>query len=77
MTETDIRNGAIGGQLGTAAPRDTTFHGSDPATVASDSTVEAASAACAKMPALPAPSGPSSTSTSSSTVTSDAGRASV
>jgi magnesium transporter len=37
MTETDIRNGAIGGQLGTAAPRDTTFHGSDPATVASDS----------------------------------------
>jgi magnesium transporter len=36
MTETDIRNGAIGGQLGTAAPRDTTFHGSDPETVAPD-----------------------------------------
>jgi magnesium transporter len=36
MTETDIRNGAIGGQLGTAAPRDTTFHGSDPETVAAD-----------------------------------------
>ncbi len=36
MTETDTRNGAIGGQLGTAAPRDTTFHGSDPETVAPD-----------------------------------------
>jgi magnesium transporter len=36
MTETDIRNGALGGQLGTATPRDTTFHGSDPETVAAD-----------------------------------------
>jgi magnesium transporter len=36
MTETDTRNGAIGGQLGAQAPRDTTFHGSDPDTVASD-----------------------------------------
>jgi magnesium transporter len=36
MTETDTRNGAIGGQLGTAAPRDTTFHGGDPGTVAAD-----------------------------------------
>jgi magnesium transporter len=34
MTETDTRSGAIGGQLGTDAPRDTTFHGSDPDTVA-------------------------------------------
>ena len=30
MTETDTRAGVIGGQLGTAAPRDTTFHGGDP-----------------------------------------------
>ena len=36
MTETDTRNGAIGGQLGTAAPRDTTFHGGDPDRVAAD-----------------------------------------
>ena len=36
MTETDTRNGAIGGQLGATAPRDTTFHGSDPDTVATD-----------------------------------------
>ncbi len=36
MTETDTRNGALGGQLGTAAPRDTTFHGNDPGTVAAD-----------------------------------------
>jgi magnesium transporter len=34
MTETDTRNGALGGQLGTTAPRDTTFHGNDPDTVA-------------------------------------------
>ena len=34
MTETDTRAGAIGGQLGTAAPRDTTFHGGDPDKVA-------------------------------------------
>ena len=34
MTETDTRSGAIGGQLGTDAPRDTTFHGGDPDTVA-------------------------------------------
>src|ERR1700752_2978288 len=37
MTETDTRNGALGGQLGTVAPRDTTFHGNDPETVAADS----------------------------------------
>jgi magnesium transporter len=36
MTETDTRNGAIGGQLGATAPRDTTFHGRDPDTVATD-----------------------------------------
>jgi magnesium transporter len=36
MTETDTRTGAIGGQLGTDAPRDTTFHGGDPQTVAAD-----------------------------------------
>ncbi len=34
MTETDTRSGAIGGQLGTDAPRGTTFHGGDPDTVA-------------------------------------------
>jgi magnesium transporter len=37
MTETDTRNGAIGGQLGTAVPRGTTFHGGNPDTVAADS----------------------------------------
>jgi magnesium transporter len=37
MTDTDIRGGAIGGQLGTAALRDTTFHGGDPDRVAPDS----------------------------------------
>jgi magnesium transporter len=37
MTETDTRTGAIGGQLGTNAPRVTTFHGGDPDTVAPDS----------------------------------------
>jgi len=36
MTETDTRNGALGGQLGTAAPRDITFHGNDPDMVAAD-----------------------------------------
>ena len=36
MTETDTRNGALGGQLGTPAPRDTTFHGNDPGKVAAD-----------------------------------------
>jgi magnesium transporter len=36
MTETDTRAGAIGGQLGTAAARDTTFHGGDPDAVAAD-----------------------------------------
>src|ERR1700733_1492237 len=45
--------------------------------VASESTPQAAWAACANTPLVPAPSGPSSTSTSSSTVTSAAGRASV
>ena len=29
-----VSNGALGGQLGTRTPRDTTFHGSDPDTVA-------------------------------------------
>jgi magnesium transporter len=37
MTETDTRNGAIGGRFGSRATRDTTFHGSDPETVAADS----------------------------------------
>jgi magnesium transporter len=37
MTETDTRNGAIGGQFGSRTTRDTTFHGSDPETVAADS----------------------------------------
>jgi Mg2+ and Co2+ transporter CorA len=37
MTETDTRAGAIGGQLGTRAARDTTFPGRDPDTVAGDS----------------------------------------
>ena len=37
MTETDTRAGAIGGQLGARAARDTTFHGRDPDTVAADS----------------------------------------
>ncbi|HEY6492879.1 MAG TPA: magnesium transporter CorA family protein [Trebonia sp.] len=37
MTETDTRTGALGSQLGSQAPRDTTFHGSDPETVAADS----------------------------------------
>ena len=36
MTETDTRNGAIGGRLGSRTTRDTTFHGSDPETVAAD-----------------------------------------
>ncbi len=44
MTETDIssaqadtRGGALGGQLGSDAPRDTTFHGGDPDKVAAES----------------------------------------
>jgi magnesium transporter len=37
MTETDTRSGAIGGRLGTAAPRDTTFHGGDPDKAAPES----------------------------------------
>ena len=37
MTETDTRNGALGGQLGSPPGKDTTFHGSDPETVAADS----------------------------------------
>jgi len=37
MTETDIRSGALGGQLGASTVRDTTFHGSDPDTVAAES----------------------------------------
>jgi magnesium transporter len=37
MTETDTRNGAIGGHIGSRATRDTTFHGNDPHTVAADS----------------------------------------
>lgn len=36
MTGTDIRNGAIGGQLGSPATGDATFHGGDPETVAAD-----------------------------------------
>jgi magnesium transporter len=36
MTETDTRNGALGGQLGSPPDKDTTFHGSDPETVAAD-----------------------------------------
>ena len=36
-TETDTRGGALGGQLGSDTPRDATFHGSDPETVAADS----------------------------------------
>jgi magnesium transporter len=42
-TETDTgstadgtRDGALGGQLGSTVPRDTTFHGNDPSTVAAD-----------------------------------------
>src|ERR1700756_5517781 len=46
MTETDTRNGAIGGQLGSAAPRDTTFHGSDPETVAPDTICHATPTKC-------------------------------
>jgi magnesium transporter len=46
MTETDTRNGAIGGQLGAAAPRDTTFHGSDPETVATDTICHATPTHC-------------------------------
>jgi magnesium transporter len=46
MTETDTRNGAIGGQLGAAAPRDTTFHGSDPETVAPDTICHATPTKC-------------------------------
>jgi magnesium transporter len=37
MTATDIRSGALGGQLGTTTTRDTTFHGQNPDTVAADS----------------------------------------
>jgi magnesium transporter len=37
MTETDTRSGALGGQFGSRAARDTTFHGSDPETVAAES----------------------------------------
>jgi magnesium transporter len=36
-TDTDTRYGAIGGQFGSRTTRDTTFHGSDPETVAADS----------------------------------------
>jgi magnesium transporter len=36
MTETDTRNGALGGQLGSPTARDTTFHGNDPETVAAE-----------------------------------------
>ena len=36
-TETDTRSGALGGQLGSDSPRDTTFHGRDPDTVARES----------------------------------------
>ena len=36
MTETDTRNGALGGQLGSPVARDATFHGSDPETVAAE-----------------------------------------
>ena len=34
MTETDTRNGALGGQIGSPSSTDTTFHGNDPETVA-------------------------------------------
>jgi magnesium transporter len=37
MTETDIRGGALGGQLGSNTTRDTTFQGNDADTVAADS----------------------------------------
>ena len=37
MTETDTRNGALGGQIGSPSGADTTFHGSDPETVAAAS----------------------------------------
>jgi magnesium transporter len=37
MTETDTRGGALGGQLGSNATRDTTFHGNNADTVAPDS----------------------------------------
>jgi magnesium transporter len=46
MTETDIRNGAIGGQLGSPVPRDTTFHGGDPETVAAESICQATPTHC-------------------------------
>ena len=36
MTETDIRNGALGGRIGSPPDTDTTFHGSDPETVAAE-----------------------------------------
>jgi magnesium transporter len=37
MTETETRDGALAGQLGSPTLRDTTFHGNDPETVAADS----------------------------------------
>ena len=46
MTETDIRNGAIGGQLGAAVPRGTTFHGGDPDTVSGRIEIEAPARRC-------------------------------
>ncbi len=36
MTETDTRNGALGGQLGSPVALDATFHGRDPETVAAE-----------------------------------------
>jgi magnesium transporter len=46
MTEADTRAGAIGGQLGARAARDTTFHGGDPDTVAADSICHDAPTRC-------------------------------
>ena len=37
MTETDVRGGSLGGTLGRSSDLDTTFHGSDPDTVAAGS----------------------------------------
>ena len=45
-TETDTRNGAIGGQIGSATPRDTTFSGSDPTTVAAETICRDAPTGC-------------------------------
>jgi magnesium transporter len=41
-----VPDGALGGQLGTRAPRDTTFHGSDPDTVAASAICRATPTKC-------------------------------